>query len=160
MNTGQHGRKDRLIKEQRHDVYERQGKWPEATRCTKCNAIYSNGRWLWKEGVQGAHEAVCPACKRIADRYPAGYVDISGPFFKEKREEILSLIRNVEKQEKDERPLERIIEMTEEGESFLITTTGVHIARRIGEALSRACKGNLSLKYGDGEESVRVSWSR
>jgi len=40
------------------------------------------------------------------------------------------------------------------------TTTGVHIARRIGESLSRACQGDYSFQYGDAEKIIRVFWSR
>jgi hypothetical protein len=73
---------------------------------------------------------------------------------------MLNLIHNEEKDEKGERPLERIMEITEEEEQTLITTTGIHIARRIGEAVSRAYKGDLSFNYGDGEKSIRMSWDR
>ena len=41
-----------------------------------------------------------------------------------------------------------------------VTTTGIHQARRIGEALSRAYKGDLTIQYADGEQSIRVYWQR
>lgn len=160
MATDRRGRKDRLLKQKRHDVYLEQGKLPESTLCTECNALYINGRWSWKECKQSAKEVVCPACKRIADRYPAGYIEIKGPFFQERRKEILALVKNVEKREKDEHPLERIISVTDEKDHVLITTTGVHIARRIGEVLSRSYKGDFSLQYAGDEERIRVSWMR
>jgi hypothetical protein len=105
-------------------------------------------------------EAICPACRRIADHCPAGYVEIIGPFFANHRVEILNLIRNVEKQEKHEHPLERIIAITPDQEPLLVTTTGLHLARRIGEALARAYKGDLSFRYADDETSIRVYWQR
>ena len=154
------GRKDRLIKEKRHDVYQETHKWPEPTWCTTCGALFSNGRWSWQEAPAKAHETLCPACRRIADHYPAGYIEIKGSFFAEHQDEILNLIHNVEKQEKSEHPLERIISITVESEHPLVTTTGIHLARRIGEALSRAYKGELSFQYLEGEESIRVNWQR
>jgi hypothetical protein len=39
-----------------------------------------------------AHRAVCPACKRINDDYPAGVIQLSGSFFGQHKEEILNLI--------------------------------------------------------------------
>lgn len=160
MNEQGQGRKDRLIKEKRHDVYQEQSKWPGPTRCSRCGALFVNGRWTWQEAPPKTHETVCPACRRIAERYPAGFVEISGLFFVEHRDEILNLVNNVEKQEKREHPLERIISMTPIGDHLLITSTGHHLARRIGEALARAYKGQLYFQYADGEDSIRVRWQR
>lgn len=160
MSDGLYGRRDKLIQEKRHDVYQEQGKLPEPSVCTECNALYADGRWTWKETKQSANKVTCPACRRIADRFPAGYLEIGGAFFLEKREEILSLVHNVEKQEKSEHPMERILTITDEKDHVLITTTGIHVARRIGEALSRSYKGEVSFKYSEGEETVRISWKR
>lgn len=41
-----------------------------------------------------------------------------------------------------------------------ITTTGIHLARRLGEALAKAYKGELSFHYADAEDTIRVSWQR
>jgi hypothetical protein len=87
-------------------------------------------------------------------------VEIMGPFFASHREEILNLIHNVQKQEKEEHPLERIMMIMTEQEPILVTTTGLHLARRIGEALARAYKGHLSFRYADDETSIRVYWQR
>ena len=106
------------------------------------------------------HDTICPACRRISDRYPAGYVEIKGPFFEEHRPEILNLVKNTEEREKNDRPLERIMATVAEKEYTLVTTTGIHLARRIGEALSRAYKGNLSFQYADSDAVIRVCWQR
>ncbi len=155
-----HGRKDRLIKEKRHDVYQERSKWPENSRCTECGALYVNGRWTWQEAPAQSYDLVCPACRRIKDRYPAGYLEIKGPFFVEHETEILNLITNVETQEKTEHPLERIIATTRKNSLWLVTTTGAHIARRIGEALFRAYKGELTFQYIEEDKVIRVSWQR
>jgi NMD protein affecting ribosome stability and mRNA decay len=160
MTEGSYGRRDKLIKERRHDAYKEQGKLPEPTVCTECNALYSDGRWSWKEAEQNANQVICPACRRIADHYPAGYIEISGPFFRERRQEILSLVQHIEKQEKSEHPMERIAAIEDERDHVLITTTGTHVARRIGEALSRSYRGEYACRYSEGEEIVRISWKR
>lgn len=160
MVKTQRGRKDRLIKPKQKDVYLETSKLPEPTLCTSCNAVYINGRWTWKELPEARHESVCPACRRISDNYPAGWVKIKGLFYQERREEILNLVRNVESQEKGERPLERIISIQNANDHTLVTTTGIHLARRIGEALSRSYKGDLNYQYADAEKIIRVNWER
>lgn len=132
MSRGMQRRNDRLIKEKRHDAYKETGKWPEPTLCPECEALFIHGRWSWEKSPKEANKTTCPACRRIADNYPAGYVEIKGNFFLEHQEEILNLARNVEKQEKSERPLERIMAITDNKDHTLVTTTGIHLARRIG----------------------------
>jgi hypothetical protein len=43
---------------------------------------------------------------------------------------------------------------------LVISTTDTHLPRRIGEALKHACHGELSLHYDQGEDFVRVNWTR
>lgn len=160
MNGQVYARKNRLIEEKRHDVYQERSKLPEPTRCSQCGALFVNGRWTWQEAPAKSYETVCPACRRIAERFPAGSVEIRGLFFVEHRDEILNLIHNVERKEKDEHPMERIISATPIGDHLLITSTGHHLARRIGEAMARAYKGELSFQYAEAEDSIRVRWQR
>lgn len=151
---------NKLIQPQRHDTYKNRGKLHEPTVCSQCGAVYLDGRWSWAAAPSGARKAVCAACQRIADRFPAGRIEIGGAFFREHREEILRLVRNVEATEKKERPLERIMAIADDGEQAVVTTTGIHVARRIGESLSRSFQGEFDFRYGDGEDSIRVAWSR
>jgi hypothetical protein len=41
-----------------------------------------------------------------------------------------------------------------------VTTTDVHLARRIGDALRSAFHGELIIKYSPDEYLVRVNWTR
>ncbi|HEX9715949.1 MAG TPA: hypothetical protein VGA28_09710, partial [Desulfurivibrionaceae bacterium] len=61
---------------------------------------------------------------------------------------------------KKDHPMERLMAIVEEEGRTLVTTTGIHLARRIGEALSNAYQGELDFAYGDGEKSIRLNWSR
>jgi hypothetical protein len=160
MKKSQYIRRDRLVQEKRHDTYKQSGKWPQSTACKECGSLFQDGRWSWNKSTEKANKVVCPACQRIADNCPAGYVEIRGTFFQQYRQDILNLIRNEEELKKREHPLERVISIVHENERTLVTTTGVHIARRIGKALSRAYQGNFSFQYGDDEKSIRVYWSR
>lgn len=148
MDKSQYGRRDRLVQEKVHDAYQERGKWPEPTVCTTCGALFADGKWIWQKAPAGSYTIVCPACQRIADNYPAGHLMIKGSFFEQHREEILNLVHNTEKQEKGEHPLERLMAIVDEKDHTMITTTGIHLARRIGEALSHAYQGDFDFTYG------------
>ncbi len=160
MDKGVFGRNDRLIKEKNHDTYKQKGKLPQPTVCTECRASLQAGRWSWMAAPPGATSTTCPACQRIADDFPAGHLEIRGTFFKKHQEELHNLIRNTEKVEKDAHPLERIMTLTTAEDHILLTTTGIHLARRIGEALKHSYQGDLDLTYGDGEQSILLAWRR
>lgn len=153
-------RRDKMLQPECHDAYRSRGKYAEPTVCGGCGATYQDGRWSWGASPAGAHRAVCPACRRIADRLPAGVVEISGEFFEGHRDEIMNLVRNAESAEKSERPMERIIAIADAEGRTLVTTTGIHVARRIGESLARSYQGEMGFRYGADEDTIRVSWER
>lgn len=153
-------RREQLLQELVHDSYKSKRKLPEPTRCPKCGATYHHGRWTWETAAAGAHEQICPACHRIQDKFPAGYVTLKGRFLAVHRDDILHLVRNCEEKEKSEHPLERImtIENTEHG--VLVTTTDSHLAHDIAERLHAAYKGELEFHYNKEENLLRATWSR
>jgi NMD protein affecting ribosome stability and mRNA decay len=160
MDKGSYGRRDRLVKEKRHDPYKEREKWPEPTVCTQCGAVFTGGRWTWQEAPEKANKALCPACQRIRDKLPAGTIELTGKFLSTHKQEIMNLIKNEEKAEKQAHPMERIMEISEEEGGMTITTTGVHVARRIGEAIHRAYQGEFDFTYGDADKTIQVSWHR
>jgi NMD protein affecting ribosome stability and mRNA decay len=153
-------RRDQLLQELVHDSYKMRRKLPEPTRCPGCGAIYHRGRWTWDSAPPGANEERCPACHRIDDDFPAGYVRLRGEFFRAHQDEILSRVRHCEEAQKREHPLERIMKIRAEGEAVLVTTTDTHLARRIGDALYDAYKGELEFHYNKEENLLRIAWSR
>ena len=154
------GHRDRQVEEVAHDQYMARNKPPEPALCPECGLVFHKGRWQRAPRPVKAHEHLCPACHRIKDRFPAGYVKLSGDFLGAHRDEIRHLIRNEEQQEAANHPLQRIMEITEEGGVTSVTTTDVHLARRIGEALHHAYQGKLDIKYSQDEYVVRVAWER
>jgi len=161
MDKGKFGRLDRLVKEKRRDPYQIKEKFPEPTICTSCGAVFTGGRWVWmEEKPQKANKVICPACRRIKEKLPAGTIELSGRFLKSHGQEILNLVRNEEKAEKALHPLERIMNINEGSDYIEILTTGVHLAKRIGEAIRRSYQGDYQLEYPDGEKSVRITWHR
>ena len=160
MDKGRYGRKDRLIREKRHDTYMERVKKPDGAFCRICGAVYESGRWTWKNGSMLGTTTICPACQRISDNCPAGVLTIGGPFSTRHRNEILNMVQNIEVHERKDHPLERIIDMAREKDTVTIRTTGIHLARRVGDALKRSYQGDYLLRYEDGGNAVRISWER
>jgi hypothetical protein len=158
-HVGTH-RQEQLLEEVVHDTYKSRRKLPEPTRCKDCGALWRRGRWSWAAAPAGAHAGRCPACKRIRDRFPAGYVSVQGTFFDAHRAEVLGRVRRCEAAEKRGHPLERVMAIEADGAGVVVTTTGAHLARRIGDALQHAYKGELDYRYGKADKLLRVSWSR
>ncbi|MGE5240079.1 MAG: BCAM0308 family protein [Bacteroidota bacterium] len=153
-------RRDRYIKEYEHDTYKTRSKLAEPARCRECGAVFHKGRWQWLKQPRGAHETLCPACHRSHDKYPGGYLTLSGPFQKKHRDEILHLAKHIEAREKKDHPLRRIMSLDEQGDDILITTTTMGMARAIGDAVHHAYKGELCYQYTDEADILRVAWSR
>lgn len=144
----------------RDDPYRHVAKPPVPTVCPECSAVFAEGRWTWDKAPDDAAEQLCPACQRIHDRFPAGYVTIKGAFFDEHRDEIINLIESHEKKEKASRPLQRIMAIDSKRDGLEVTTTDSQLARGIAEALHSAYKGELKLRYSRDENLLRASWKR
>lgn len=153
-------RRDRLLTEVVHDTYKTKGKLPEPALCPDCGAVFHGGGWQWLERPKDAHQAICPACHRLRDQFPAGYLSVSGKYFALHENEILQLIRHHEVREKAEHPLQRIMAIEKTDDGSLVTTTDIHLARGLGEALHHAYQGELEFHYNPEQSLLRVHWSR
>jgi NMD protein affecting ribosome stability and mRNA decay len=153
-------RRDRMVQETRHDAYQAKHKLSEPTVCPQCGAVFHEGRWQWLSRPEQAHEEMCPACHRIKDDYPAGFVSVGGSFFRDNRDELLNLVKNEEARAKAEHPLKRIMKIEDADDGILVTTTDIHLARGIGEALHHAYQGELEFHYNEQENLLRVVWER
>lgn len=148
------------ISETRHDPYQERHKPREPAACPECGAVFHQGRWQWTPAPADAVSHLCPACRRTREKFPAGVVTLEGEFLRVHRAEILHLARNQEIAEKQEHPLQRIIEIVEGDETVTVTTTDLHLARRIGDAIHHAYQGTLDIKYSPDEYLVRILWRR
>ncbi|MGB9667689.1 MAG: BCAM0308 family protein [Thermosulfidibacteraceae bacterium] len=144
------------------DPYYEGRKYPEPTVCEMCNATYKDGRWSWEKPPKGveANYTLCPACRRIKNKYPGGVLKLTGDYLLEKEEEIINLINNKAEEEMTYRPLNRIISIKKEDGAIVIETTSPSLARLLGEAVYRAHKGELDIRYKEGEKFVEIFWSR
>jgi hypothetical protein len=153
--------KSHHIEEHRHDPYKARQKLHEPSVCGECMAVFIRGRWQWTtEPLQKAQWETCPACHRIHDNYPAGELTLGGGFLKDHAQEIIRLARNAEALENREHPLQRIMGIEEAGDHVVITTTDIHLARRIAHAIEDAYKGELITHYDDPGYFVRMTWKR
>lgn len=153
--------KSHLIAPHQHDPYKARGKLHEPTMCNRCGAVFAEGRWQWLDRVPvDAEKQTCPACLREDDKYPAGEVTLSGQFFQNHKDEIFEVIRNTQADQNAEHPLSRIIEIVDANGSAIVTTTDIHLPRRLVHALEHAYKGQFDIDYSEGNYFVRAHWRR
>lgn len=154
-------RYDRRIQEYTHDPYFVKGKYQDPSVCTKCGLVFHDGIFEWLDTMPvNAQKMTCPACRRIDDAYEGGHVVLEGAFLTGHRNDVINTIKKAEEAEKRQRPLERIMGLTVADDRIEVRTTYEHVARRIGQAVNSAYKGDLKLQYLDGEKFVRVHWKR
>ena len=153
-------RQEQRLDERKLDAYRDRAKRKGPARCRECGAAYRAGRWSWQAAQPAARATVCPACRRTREGMPAGYVSLGGAFFREHRDEVLRRVQLCEEAEKKLHPLQRILAVKDEEGGVTITTTGSHLARRIGEALGKSFKGAARFRYRPGDNLLRVTWRR
>lgn len=154
------GRREQLMTPLREDSYREDSKLHQPAVCPDCGATFRKGRWTWEAAEAGAEPHRCPACRRIRDALPAGYVTLKGAFVAAHRAQIEALLRGCEAREKAEHPLQRIIAIADAGEGLQVTTTDGHLARGLAQALHEAFKGTVEVKYAKEENLVRAVWER
>jgi NMD protein affecting ribosome stability and mRNA decay len=140
----------------------------EAAMCSTCQALYQNKRWLFDEklakkvaGTDKVKMVTCPTCRKIKDHYPEGVLTLSGEFLQERKDEILTLLKNEAERVAGRSVADRIITMTEEGKDRLVVeTTTEKLAQHLGRAVYRAYKGDLEFRWSEMNKFVRVYWSR
>ncbi len=142
------------------DPYRQTRKLSEPSYCGQCGAVYRAGRWKWGPQPEGAQEVLCQACHRINDKYPAGVVTLTGSSALTHSEEITRLVRHQEESEKQEHPLNRIINIEQTAEGLAINTTDIHLPARIGKAIQRAFRGELEEHFDESGYFARVKWHR
>ncbi|HPI92575.1 MAG TPA: BCAM0308 family protein [Deltaproteobacteria bacterium] len=152
---------DRNIKEKGHDPYGEARKHTEGAFCPECQAVYQGGRWIWPDKpVRSGTPLLCSACRRIRDDFPAGELYLSGSYLIKHKGEIENLVQKLIREARERSPLKRMMNIREEDEGLCVRLTDDHLARHIGDAVYRAYKGDLQLKYSEEEKFVRLYWHR
>jgi hypothetical protein len=155
-------RRDRLLKQTHPDVYRNDRKLHEPTLCKVCGAVFTGGRWQWVEKLpEVADETRCPACQRVHDHMPAGFLTLSGEFFETHREEIMRLVHKHAERQRLQHPMQRIIDTTPlENGGIEISFTEYHLPKGLGEAVKNAYQGELQINFADESGQARVCWER
>jgi len=83
-----------------------------------------------------------------------------GEFLDAHREDVVGRVKSCAETEGREHPLERIMKIESDAKGMIVTTTDTHLARRIGEALHDAYKGELEFHYNKEQNLLRVHWTR
>lgn len=144
-----------------YDPYHTAEQKPEQnTACPQCGAAFLEGRWTWSRPTKQSVEKLCPACLRIRDHVPAGILSLQGRFLKAHTDEILNLVSHVEERERNEHPMKRIMQITPYGDSIVIETTEIHLARGLGTAVQAAYQGSLDYSYPEEAGVFRAKWCR
>lgn len=144
------------------DIYQEKGGVKGTAYC-ECGVVFRNKRWQSGENEDkspGGQSLVCPACRRIADRVPAGIVALRGDFYAAHEAEIDNLIKNTEQAAVTKNPLGRVMETSREQGGVTITTTDGRLAQKIGREVYKSHGGELHFNWSQAEDLVRVSWSR
>lgn len=142
------------------DAYRCDHKLAEGTACPQCHASVHDGSWQWLEAAPGGAFATCPACRRIHDGFPAGYVSVEGEFFDRHRVELLNMVQNHVKRATAEHPLRRLMRTDDTPEGVMLTTTDTDLAREIGVALEATYGGTANYSLENEREMLRVHWQR
>ena len=125
-------------------------KYKNYTTCKKCHIIFIDGKWhynetLYNEAIKKKliqKEIVCPSCKQIESNRPNGYLYIAKEHLKGKYDDIKNMVKNIETGElKHFNPLDRLVEIKEENDQFVFTSTTPRfsdiIAKKIGKVLHK-----------------------
>jgi hypothetical protein len=150
-----------------HDPFQGRGHHPDDTVCSGCGAVMRDQHWvidpdraelLLSAGTP--HQVLCPACQQAAERLPEGILTLRGDYWPQHRDEILHLIRNQAAEGQPDNPLERILNLREEGNCLIVETTNAKLAQKIGRSLKKAHQGHLKYQWGDENRLARVNWER
>jgi NMD protein affecting ribosome stability and mRNA decay len=150
-----------------NDPYLDQAGLSEPAVCSECGAVYRKKRWFInaEEAAQlqsagATQQVVCPACRKIKDRYAEGFVTLQGTYLWQHEAEIRNIIRNEELKAMAKNPLERIISMERSADDLLIETTEQKLAEHLGRALHKAHQGEIKVTWDDDHAVCRVAWCR
>jgi NMD protein affecting ribosome stability and mRNA decay len=145
------------------DPYLIRKSYKEPTICPSCGLVYRRRRWQ-KITDFDPNTAVerhkCPACRKAEDHYVMGIVNVTGGFFRQRREQIINMLRNEETKEVMHNPLDRIIDIIEKPDRVMIETTSESLAIHLGRMLYHSYGGSVEYKFSDDEKLVRVNWHR
>lgn len=153
---GRGARRGRPARPEHEDPYAEPRKAGAALVCTSCGVLHHAGRWSWGEAPVGpVRETLCPACMRVRDGLPGGLLHLDRSYLAQ-REPLERIARKLEQDERREHPLERLIAFVEDEHGLTLTTTGIHLARRIAGRVARTYHRRPAIAYREDPPSVEI----
>ncbi len=142
----------------------------EPAVCKICGDVYADRRWSKPDAERAskkhphfrpAKRIICPACKRVRDGVPSGYLHLEGEFLSDHRDEIERLIHNEADRASEDNPLARIMKWERDDKRRLtLMTTTEHLAQRLGRAVKNAFKGKVRYDFSHENKLAHVWWRR
>jgi len=142
----------------------------EPAICEVCGDVYADRRWSKPDPerfskkhphFRPAQRVLCPACKRVRNGVPSGYLHLEGQFLSDHREEIEQLIHNEADRASVDNPLARIMKWEKDKKGIItILTTTEHLAQRLGHAIYKAYNGKVRYDFSHENKFAHVWWSR
>ena len=162
MLKGQRGIRGGL-KPHLEDSYLIRKSYKEPTVCPRCGLVYRRRRWQRMpdfDAAKAVQRHKCPACRKEEDHYVMGIVQISGDFFKRRRDEMVNMLRNEEQKTSVHNPLDRIMNIAEDESGVRVETTSEKLAVHLGRTLYHAYGGDVEYRFSDEQKLARVYWHR
>lgn len=151
----------------RIDPYLPEAGLKEPAVCQGCQAVYRHKRWqldpaLAASGGGGTEFTwvTCPACQKVAERYPEGILTLRGSYLWNHEQEIRNILDNAVTRFSSRNPLERIIGMQRSDDALVIETTDNKLAEQLGRLLQKAHSGELQIDWQGTPVVCRVQWER
>jgi NMD protein affecting ribosome stability and mRNA decay len=139
----------------------------EPAVCQSCQAIYRQKRWQLDPAEATLLAAdpnvlwvTCPACQKVAERYPEGILTLRGSYLWNHEAEIRNIIDNAVARVSARNPLERIIRMERTDDALVIETTDNKLAEQLGRSLQKSHSGELQIDWQGTPVVCRVQWER
>ncbi|MBL8752493.1 MAG: hypothetical protein JNK15_04255 [Planctomycetes bacterium] len=129
------------------DRYRPEGKLYPVV-CPACGAAECRGRWTWDQAPADLPRVLCPACERLRDGVAAHELVLCGDL-QRWWPEVRGLLRHVERAETATHPLERVMAIVDGDDGVHVTTTGMHMARRLVAALVRRFRRGVRIVFED-----------
>ncbi|MGE3273754.1 MAG: BCAM0308 family protein [Vicinamibacterales bacterium] len=137
--------------------------------CDRCGATYAGRRWALPPGSyervldlkpRTGGVVLCPGCRRVDAGVAGGYLTLSGTFVTAHADELLALLRHEAAHALEDNPTARVMSWSRSARQIRLTTTGPHLAQRLGRAVARAYAGAARYDFSHENQLARVSWQR
>jgi NMD protein affecting ribosome stability and mRNA decay len=135
--------------------------------CPICHAVWSRKAWhtderKYEQLARNAELArKCPACHKTDLNLAEGIVTLTAieTWPKERKAELLSLVRNIGDRARKRDPMDRIMKIMDKLNETQVYTTENQLAVAIGNEVKRAFGGDLNIDFSHRDNDIaRVVW--